>query len=235
MRPPFRFKQFSLSDSRSAMRLSTDAVLLGALTRLRDPATILDVGTGSGIVALILAQRCTARITGIDMDRGSIADAEENFLKSPWSDRLAARHRSLQDLSESPLQQFDLIVCNPPYFENSQRSPYPSRNLARHDDNLTATSLFAGIRHLLSPGGMVSVIVPAGREADFNHQAAGQGLLLQGRYLIKPKPGKDPNRVILEYGTDPRGTVESMLTIRKGDNSYTENYRSLTADFYLAF
>ncbi len=234
-RAPFRFKQFSLDDSRSAMKLSTDAVLLGAFTRLGSPACILDIGTGSGIVALMLAQRCNARILGIDVDTGSIADAAGNFARSPWKERLSARHQSLQDLALSERNIFDVIVCNPPYFENSQRSPHPARNLSKHNDLLPLTDLVKGMAGLLTGEGTSSLIIPAHRAPVLTAEAAGAGLILTRKLMVRPKPGKDHNRVLLEYGRRGERPEQGTLTIRNTDNSFTEEYREFTRDFYLGF
>ncbi len=146
---PFRFRQFAVAHDRCAMRVNTDAVLLGAWCPLPDEAPeprILDIGTGSGVIALMLAQRCpAARITAIDIDEPSALQARENFLASPWPDRLTAQHISLQDFTP-PLKggrgdSYNLILSNPPYFRNALRNPDPRRSDARHTDTLSFDEL----------------------------------------------------------------------------------------------
>ena len=137
MRTPFQFKQFSVKDENSPMKVNTDAVLLGAWVNPSKPKKILDIGTGCGVIALLLAQRFDGRISGIDLDEGAIMDAKINFAESPWPERLKAIHQDFNIFSASSDQRFDLIVSNPPYFENSLRSPKHDRNISRHTDSLT--------------------------------------------------------------------------------------------------
>ena len=236
MREPFKFKQFSLTDSRSAMKLSTDAVLLGAFTALPAPRTILDIGTGSGIVALMFAQRCDAEITAIDIDEASVEDARQNFRESPWSNRLYALNQSLQEFANNPAGQFDVIACNPPFFMNSQPSPYPGRNLSKHAVKLSLPVLIPLVRFLLHPKGSCSFIIPAENDGSFHEKACSNNLHLHRKKWIFPKAVKKANRVLLEYRPiESSGPEESTLVIRHPDNSFTAEYKQFTRDFYLNF
>jgi tRNA1Val (adenine37-N6)-methyltransferase len=236
VRKPFKFKQFTLTDNRSAMKLSTDAVLLGAFAGLAGARHVLDVGTGSGIVALMVAQRCPAMVTGIDIDGPSIEDARENFGKSPWSHRLKAEHQSLQEFSQAPGQKFDVVVSNPPFFSNSQRSPVRVRNLSRHDIHLSLTAMIPLITNVLQPGGSCSFIIPADKGALFDQIANNNGLGLLRKTSVFPKASRAANRLLLEYRHDRWGGHEEETLVIRGENgNFTEEYRNYTRDFYLNF
>ena len=218
------------------MKLSTDAVLLGVFAGLANAQQVLDVGTGSGIVALMVAQRCQAMVTGIDIDGASIEDARENFRKSPWSDRLKAVHQSLQEFSQGDGSKFDVIVSNPPFFANSQRSPYHGRNLSRHDIQLTLPALIPLIHTMLDTAGTCSFIIPADKDALFDQVARQNGFGLIRKTRVFPKASKPANRVLLEYGQGKSGDhLDKALVIRRENGSFTEAYRKYTSDFYLHF
>jgi len=216
------------------MKLSTDAVLLGIFSRVSHPEHILDIGTGSGILALMLAQRSEAIIVGIDIDKGSVEDAKRNFEESPWKSRISAFHQSLYDFTRTCGQKFDLIVSNPPFFENSKRSPYHSRNISRHDEQLCFHDLILAVKSLLKTRGTCSFIIPASEEINFQKIATGNNLYLLRKKLVYPKKAKNENRVLLEYSQIDSGPVEeSFLIIRNEDNSFTQEYIDYTMEFYL--
>jgi tRNA1Val (adenine37-N6)-methyltransferase len=155
-RKPFRFKQFSVDDSKCAMKVGTDAVLLGAWADVTCAETILDIGTGCGLIALMAAQRSNAHITAIDIDESTTLQSKENFLSSPWHDRLEAIHIE----QFQPDYLFDLIICNPPFFKNALKTPFHERNLARHNDSLSFESLVSHVNILLSENGKFFFILP---------------------------------------------------------------------------
>jgi tRNA1Val (adenine37-N6)-methyltransferase len=236
VRHPFKFKQFALTDGRSALKLSTDAVLLGAFAGLPNPGNVLDIGTGSGIVALMVAQRCDAEITGIDIDKGSVEDARFNFSASPWSSRLCAVHQSLQEFSSGYGKKFDAIVCNPPFFKNSSLSPFPSRNLSKHNGQLPFTGLIAQVKNLLNQGGSCSFIVPATEEKHFCSIACEMSFSLFRKKWVLPKKSKKANRVLLEFRlSEVAPEEETELIIRDENNNFTADYKKFTRDFYLNF
>jgi len=224
-----------LIDGNSAMKLSTDAVLLGIFAGISHPGIILDIGTGSGILALMLAQRSDAKIVGIDIDKGSVKDAKRNFEESPWKSRLSVIHESLQGFARTCDQKFDHIVSNPPFFVNSKRSPYNSRNVSKHDEQLSFHDLILTIKSLLEPKGACSFIIPASEEINFQKIATNQDLYLTRKKLIYPKKGKIANRVLLEYNQiRANQTKKSFLIIRNEDNSFTLDYIDYTKAFYLS-
>ena len=206
---PFRFRQFAVAHDRCAMRVNTDAVLLGAWCPLPDEAPeprILDIGTGSGVIALMLAQRCpAARITAIDIDEPSALQAADNFCRSPWSDRLTAQHISLQELASrnhrsprKPRQpRFDLILSNPPYFRNALRNPDPRRSDARHTDSLSFDDLCRCSATLLSDDGTLALILPADAEADILATAARYNLSPTYLTRVYTNATQPPKRILI--------------------------------------
>jgi len=232
---PFRFKQFSVSDDKSAMKVGTDAVLLGVSTDICKAGTILDVGTGCGVIALILAQRSDVKIEAIDIDKSSIEDAMDNFNKSPWSGRLKAFHTSLQDYANESKFAYDLIVSNPPFFENSLESPDVKKKLSKHSDTLSHSELITSVARLLSPNGKFEVILPFTEREKFVNLALIENLFCSREILISPKMGKNPNRIILQFNREKSKRKILELMVRNQDNSFTEEYISLTKDFYLNF
>ncbi len=230
----FKFKQFTIRQERSAMKVGTDGVLLGAWASV-SPATraILDIGTGTGLIALMLAQRCPeGRIVGVEIDSESAAQARENVAVSPWSDRVAVAECAIQEFTSE--QRFDLIVSNPPYFVDSLKSPDASRNKARHTDTLSFEELMRATERLLAPEGRFAVIVPA--EAALSVVATGR-LHLVRRCDVRTKPVGVPKRVMLEFSSRFEGAaLREELTIGDGTNGgYSPEYKALTHDFYLKF
>lgn len=218
------------------MKLSTDAVLLGAFVHDGGAGSILDIGSGSGIIALMLAQRTAARITALEPHAGSAADARSNFENSPWTSRLDLVEMRVQDFAASHLIKFDQIVSNPPFFNNSLPSPYHDRTLSKHTQSLTFEDLLSAVQKLLEPAGAFSVIIPATDEEGFRSQALAYGLVEHRRLIVYPKRSKPANRILIEYNlTDTQRFEESTLVIRTENNDFTNDYRLFTKDFYLHF
>lgn len=243
----FRFKKFSVSNQRSAMKVNTDGVLLGAAVSLRgDERRILDVGTGTGCIALQTAQRLDDLgandfvITAIDIDLPSVEEAALNFGASPWKSHLTARHTALQELAEEAggdEEAYELILSNPPYFDNSLQAPDQRRNAARHTEVGKALSYkelmdFAGRR--LSPDGRLALILPSDREADLLRYGRFCSLFPCRILRIRTVPRKAPCRIIAEFSRKKTEIPEEMLTIQD-EGAYTEEYRRLTEAFYLYF
>jgi len=218
------------------MKLSTDAVLLGVFADGSGASNILDIGTGSGILLLMLAQRCEAEITGIDMDQGSVEDAIQNIENSPWKNRIHLIHERIQEYSNRTLEKYDAIVSNPPYFENSKRSPYISRNQSKHTAMLTFQELVAISASLLNKKGCCSFILPADSESNFSNLASHAGLFLHRKMQVYPKKSKEYNRVLLEFKKTKITAIEqASLIIRMEDNTFSPAYKEYTRDFYLKF
>jgi len=236
MRKPFRFKQFSIIDTNCAMKVSTDAVLLGAWTEIRNSEHILDVGTGSGIIALMLAQRSTAQVEAIDIHQPSCNDADLNFENCPWNERLHLYNLAFSDFIKECKTKYDLIVSNPPYHNRSLKSPSDKVNLSRHTISLSHEELLMGIKKILQPDGRFCIILPFSEFQNFKQQATFEGLYSLHECVVFPKTSKPANRMLLEFGLlRPLEIRRSEITIRNSVGDYNESYKELTKDFYLHF
>jgi tRNA1Val (adenine37-N6)-methyltransferase len=230
----FRFKQFTVKQDRCAMKVGTDGVLLGAWTRPGNARTILDVGTGTGLIALMIAQKSLAVIDAIDIDKPATEQAEENFSLSPWSDRLNAIHESIQDYSRHTSKRYDLIVSNPPYFMGAHPAPDEARNVARHmDETLSIEELTSSVKKLLEPNGRFCVILPFIEGMKFLEYAETHGLYANHLTKVKTKSDKAEKRLMMEFEMVRRNMVEDELTIQESDDSYTDQYINLTLDYYV--
>ena len=232
----FQFKQFTVWHDRCAMKIGTDGVLLGAWTPAEGARRVLDVGTGSGLIALQMAQRLPeAQIVAIELDPSAAGQATENFAASPWSERMEVVCGDFAHFTASP---FDLILSNPPYFSHALRNPDASRCMARHNDTLPYTTLFRQSAALLAPHGQVCVIVPTEVEHEVMDAAWFSNLRLIHATRLYTKAGKPCKRLLLaftprsegEYGLQP---FTDELYIHDPDGSYSAGYRQLTEPFYL--
>ncbi len=231
----FTFKQFHVDHSRCAMKVGTDGVLIGAWCRLpQGPCRIPDIGTGSGLMALMAAQRRPeARITGIDIDPDCAAQARENAAASPWSDRIAIEHRSLQELDAA--EKFDAAISNPPYFVDSLLPPDAARTSARHTVALTFDDIVSGVLRNLHPHGAFSLILPPAEMELFRAAAHGR-LFPQRKCDVFATSSGGVKRVMAEFGLlPPADAVETETLTIEDANGYSDDYRRLTRDFYLKF
>lgn len=231
----FRFKHFSLDDRGATMKAGTDAVLLGAWADVENASAILDIGTGSGIIALMMAQRSQAQIDAVEIDPASAQLACENVIRSPWTDRVRVVQSSFQQFAVTTCNRYDVIISNPPYFRHSLKAPDPARCRARHDDALPASEMIAGIRKILSPGGRVHLVFPSDSLQFWVTEASYQMLHCNHVTRVVTRAGKAPYRALATFSDDATSYSEDLLTIHNPDGSFTEEYRYLTADFYLAF
>lgn len=232
----FYFKQFKVEDSRSTMKVGTDAVLLGASTVVSNVSEILEIGTGSGVITLMLAQRSTASIAAVEIDEDSARQAIENVHHSPWKERIQVHPTSLQEYIRMTVRKYDLVVSNPPYFTRSLKPFKKNRNLSRHDETLTHEELARYSYDLLKPEGSLWVILPAAEGEQFNKTAEDCGLHLHLITKIFPKTGKCHFRSILEFKkVKPELITEKTLIIRDTEHNYTKEYMELTGEFYLDF
>ncbi|GAA5194137.1 tRNA1(Val) (adenine(37)-N6)-methyltransferase [Ferrimonas gelatinilytica] len=229
---PFTFKQFHVDDSRCGMKVSTDAVLLGAWAEVRPDCQLLDIGTGSGVLALMAAQRGARQVVAVELDAAAAAQARENFSASPWPERLQLRHEAIQRFV--PDQSFDAILCNPPYFQSGARSERCDRRaLARHHDGLTQPELLTAIVRLLSPEGCASLILPMA-EAQQLLQMAPQYDLHLSRYCeVRTTPAKPVSRLLLSLSAKRSPPHAESLVIRQSDGRYSIDFCRLTEAFYL--
>ncbi len=232
----FEFKQFTIHQDRTAMKVGTDGVLLGAWASLRgDEQRILDIGTGTGLIAIMMAQRsAAAEIIGVEIDPSSAEQAAENMGESKWSERLSVVHSPIQSYAD--IRQFDLILTNPPYFVNSLLSKGESRTVARHTTELSFCDLIDAVVVLLSGGGHFAIILPPRETEMFEREVNGR-LHLHRRCMVKGKVGGEVKRVMSEYGLYAVESVAtSEIAIRDtSPNEYSSEYRDLTSEYYLKF
>ena len=241
----FRFKRFEVVNERSAMKVNTDGVLLGALmTILPTDRTLLDIGTGTGTIALMAAQRlfscgiCHAdrsaenRVDAIDIDEASAEEAAANFRNSPWSEVLHAYHTSLDDFASD--RKYDLVFSNPPYFEDSLNATEERRNNARHTSTgLSYREILDFASQSLTDNGRVAFVLPAETEAALCRHARMNGLHLFRIVRVRTVPRKEPSRIIAEFSRMRKDTSEDTVLTIQNEGKYTEEYLSLMRDFYL--
>lgn len=231
--PSFKFKQFTIYHDKCAMKVGTDGVLLGAWAPVDNTKRILDVGTGTGLIALQLAQRNQqATITALEIDAAAAEQATENVQRSPWPDRVEVVCIDFRNYQSE--EKFDLIVSNPPYFIDALKCPDEQRRMARHTGGLNYDLLFRRSAHLLGEQGRVSIIIPAEAESAVIDAAWNHKLYPLHRTRVFTKPGKPCRRVLLTFSFQNEGCVEDSLCIEmEKHNEYTPEYRALTRDFYL--
>ncbi|MBO4307009.1 MAG: methyltransferase [Bacteroidales bacterium] len=233
----FYLKEFSIEDSGATMKVGNDAILLGAMVEPKKMTSrILDVGTGCGILALMMAQRFpNAQITAIDIDTETIEVAAANFAKSRWSDRLDANNITLQEFAGQSHTSYDLIISNPPYFSNSLRNTDLRRRIARHDDTLSLNELFSYSRQLLSPNGTLSIILPISEFSKATTAALESEMFLHRQTNICNHHDDPPKRTILQFSVirSPLSVKPYSFCLRNTDNSYSTEYRTVTEPFLL--
>lgn len=231
----FHFKQFTVNQKRSAMKIGTDGILLGAWTSiLHNPVNILDIGAGTGLLSLMLAQRSNAAaIDAIEIDDDAYEECVENFERSPWRDRLFCYHASFLEFVAEIDDQFDLIVSNPPFFDNALKSGDAQRDLARYSDALPFEHLLYGVSKLLSEVGQFSVIIPYPDEKRFIAMAESVSLFPNTILRTKGTVKSDFKRSLMSFSFDKKNTHISELIIERERHVYTEKYQALTSEFYL--
>ncbi|GET30825.1 tRNA1(Val) (adenine(37)-N6)-methyltransferase [Prolixibacter sp. SD074] len=229
----FAFKQFEIKQEKAAMKVGTDGVLLGAWADVTGAKAILDVGAGTGLVALMLAQRSEAIVDAVEIEPVAFCEANQNVVASPWAARVTVFHSSFQEFTEGMPDQYDLIVSNPPYFANSLASPDKNRTVARHDQYLSYSELIEGATKKLSPEGRFCVIIPFAAYDEFRETARLNGFYLVKVVNVVPRESKPANRVLLEFSKKPDDRQVSELRLRDVDGNYSEAYRMLTKDYYL--
>ena len=244
----FRFKRFGVTNERSAMKVNTDGVLLGAAMTIRpSDRRFLDIGTGTGTIAMMCAQRMSdilgngaagnigeITIYAIDVDEPSAAEAADNFAVSPWAGSLRAIHKSLDDFSASSDVTFDMIFSNPPYFEDSLLAPDERKSNARHTANgLSYREILDFAATRLSEDGRVAFVLPAQQEDSLCRHARMDGLHLFRILRIRTVPRKAPGRIVAEFSRHRCASPQEELLTIQNEGKYTEEYLSLTREFYL--
>ena len=237
MSKPFNFKEFTVQQDKTAMKIGTDAVLLGAWCFADFPDTILDVGAGTGIISLQLAQRFDAEtIDAVELDENAYEQTVENFEQSDWADRLYCYNASFQEFANEIAEEEendDLIVSNPPFYTDEFESENESRNKARFTSSLSFQELIVGVAKILSRKGIFSVIIPFKEEENFIDVASKNKLFLNRVCRVKGNPTSKVKRSLLEFSFQESAIKKEQLTIEIKRHQYTEAYINLTKDFYL--
>lgn len=235
MEKPFKFKQFNVRQDRCAMKVGTDGVLLGAWTAVEEhPNTILDIGAGTGLISLMLAQRSSAEnIEAIEIEEAAYEQCVENFEASPWADRLFCYHAGLDEFLEEIEDSYDLIVSNPPFYSEEVASGDRSRDTARQNQSLPFDELLEAVSQLLSKKGHFTTIVPYKEESSFIALAESYDLFPRRILRVKGNSSAKIKRSLIEFRFEPKPVAEENLTIEIKRHEYTLAYQQLTKDFYL--
>lgn len=230
----FNFKKFSVAQDKTKMKIGTDGVLLGSWTPLsNNPQKILDVGTGTGVIALMLAQRSTNSIIhAVEIDTESFLQARANFESSPWPDRLHIFRSSIQDYIQTAPTKYDLIVSNPPYFSNGTPSKYPEKNLVKHTNQLKHNELLDAVNQLLNDQGIFAIILPEQEGSQFIQESPNFGLYPFKITKVYPKKSKPSSRVLMLFR---KIDSDELILLNESDlrNDRSPEYEQLTRDFYL--
>jgi tRNA1Val (adenine37-N6)-methyltransferase len=234
----FKFKEFSIHQDKTAMKIGTDAVLLGAWVFLENEIeSILDVGSGTGIIALMLAQRSFALIIdAVEIDNDAYEQTVTNFENSNWGDRLYCYHSSFQNFADEIAEEdetYDLIISNPPFYTDEFESKNDARNKARFTTSLSFNELLKGVSKILSKKGKFAVIIPFKEEQGFVKLAKENNLFLNRVCHVKGNPSSAFKRSLLEFSFEDKKLIKENLTIEIKRHQYTDEYINLTKDFYL--
>jgi tRNA1Val (adenine37-N6)-methyltransferase len=242
MADSFRFKKFEIKQFGVAHAVGTDGVLLGAWAEINGANQILDIGTGTGIIALMLAQKKVqnghnqdVEITAIDLHEDSYVQAAENFAYSPWKSYLHAKHITLQEFSQITENQYDMIVSNPPFFGETMLEANEIRKLGRFTGTLSQQDLLNNVLKLLAPQGHFHLILPEKEGRQFCELATCHGLYFNKLAEVSSKKGKPVERLLMSFSRNPRPFLKSKLMILNKKNEFSDEYQELTKDFYLKF
>lgn len=232
----FRFKQFEIQQDQCAMKIGTDGVLLGAWAKLQNqPNSILDVGAGTGVIALMLAQRSNAElIDAVELDDKAYQQCVDNFEASPWGDRLFCYHAGFEEFVSEMDETYDLIISNPPFFEAPRNTELSAqRQKARFTNNLSFKDLIEGAIKLLSDKGELAIVIPYHSKEEFISLASSKGLTLSRITLVRGRPESSFKRCLLQFSREDFTPEEEELIIETERHKYTPEYKALTKDFYL--
>ena len=232
--PYFRFKQFTVFHHQCAMKVGIDGVLLGAWASVENSQRVLDIGTGTGLIALMIAQRCDAQIDAIDIAPDAIRQATENVHQSPWKNRIELHEVAVQNFSDSASNSYDLIVSNPPFFINSTKAPLEKRNTARHTDTLSHEELLQHAHGMLNDTGRICLILPVIEGQKCIDQALRLGLHCTKEIAVFPKPNVLAKRLLLEFSFVATEKITNNLIIESEErHQYSPEFTLLAKDFYL--
>lgn len=243
MRPAdFTFKQFAIWHDQCAMKVNTDGILLGAWTQINQPKNIIDIGTGTGLIALMLAQRSQnssppPSLSAVEIDNNAFQQAVKNVQYSNWSTQIQLFHRNIIEFAndDKNQNQYDCLVSNPPYFSNSLKTPDEQRNLARHNNNLSFNDLLSSAEKLATNNACISLILPCNEAEKLLEVCPQYNWFLLEHALVSTVTGKNASRSLLKLGRSKTEKIKTdSFAIRNTDNQYTDEYINLCREFYLA-
>lgn len=234
---PFVFKQFTVNQNKCALKVNTDAVLLGALAEAENPKSILDIGAGTGVITLMLAQRFQgALIHSVEIEKNAFLQAKENFSESPWAQRLSVFHLPFQQMGEVSDMKYDLIVSNPPYYTDHLKTLNTERNIALHSEYLTLEELSDGVIKWLSEKGEFFVIQPDRQMKQLEKCFLERGMHSRVKINVLDRPGAQTLRVIQSFGFRSYNEIlKDEIIIKNSSGIYSSEYAALLKDFLLIF
>jgi tRNA1Val (adenine37-N6)-methyltransferase len=229
----FAFKQFTIHQDQTAMKVTTDACILGAYTDAQEAKNILDIGTGTGLLALMLAQKSNAKIDAVEIDKNAYNQTVTNANESVFKDRITVHNTSIQDFKT--INSYDLIISNPPFFQNHLKSETLARNNSIHTDSLSFEDLLHSILRLLSFNGTFVVLLPTYESSVFEQLSISKGLYPQKKLTIRHRKDTKILRIITTFGRTKKEIINEELIIKNPDESYSPDFQSLLKDYYLIF
>jgi tRNA1Val (adenine37-N6)-methyltransferase len=230
----FVFRHFTVRQEKSAMKIGTDSVLLGCCCEAANAQQVLDIGTGTGLLALMLAQKSHALIDAVEADEPAALEASDNFKASRWHERLFLHHQTIQQYTLNCKKKYDVIISNPPYFKTGKNVHISDeqRSRARHDAGLSFDELAEIVKQLLHPGGSFWLILPAAEAALFKQTASGRKLYCYQAINARPKADQAVNRIIMQFGLHNQACEEKEFVVYRSDNTPSIEYKQLARDFY---
>ncbi len=229
----FKFKEFTIEQDKCGMKVCTDACILGAYVPAKNVRKILDIGTGTGLLSLMLAQRFKTFINAVEIDQNAYLQACENVKNSPWEKQIAVHHSSIQNYSAGTKEQFDFIISNPPFYQNHLQSNTPSKNTAHHTISLSQTDLLLCVDKLLIDNGKFVVLLPKAQSDQLEKLAKNHQLFISEKLLIRDRETSKNVKVIATYQQKKTNLITNELIIKKDNGSYSINFIALLKDYYL--
>ena len=229
----FQFKQFRVEQSLAAMKVCTESCAFGALVEAVDPVRILDIGTGTGLLSLMAAQRFACPIDAVEIEEGAYRQALANFQKSPWSDRISLFHSSIQEFALRAQHRYDLIICNPPFFSNHLHSPSKTRNMAMHNQTLSHADFAEALQILLKDSGRAYVLHPPAEANMFDKIGEEKSLHVQSRTQLRHHADGPVLRYISVYGKMPKDYSQEIFVIKDESGVYTKGFIDKLKPYYL--
>ncbi len=229
----FQFKQFSIKQSQTAMKVGTDGVLLGAWSCCQNPQNILDIGCGTGLIAIMLAQKYpTANIYGVEINSQASQQAQQNAANCKWSEIIKIYNSDFIEFAEKTNKKFDLIVSNPPFFENHLQNTDKDKTIARHNDLLPFDKLIKGVKKIMTNDANFDIILPYSGYRNFEHLCSKNLLFCNKKIYVRHTEKKEIKRILMRYSNKITNVAEEILTLKENGN-FTEQYKLLTKEFYL--